>query len=165
MKIVEMTSVPKDSLVNKVFPEIHYLDSFRLKAPVNCSLETFTLTLVVSYPSWVSKLMSIRDTIVKLFGLKTSPKLQQLNTKIEPGERIGIFKVYSISEKEILLGEDDKHLNFRLTIYKEHSNQFIYVSTVVHFNNLLGKLYFFPVKPFHRLIVLAGLKETIKKLS
>lgn len=120
---------------------------------------------MISNPSWVRKLMLIRDSIVKFLGLKTSPKLQHLNTKIEVGKQIGIFKVYSTSTNEILLGEDDKHLNFRVSIYKEPSNQFVNVSTVVHFNNLLGRIYFFPVKPIHRLIVTAALRETVNRLA
>ena len=165
MKIIEKTSVPQDSLVNKVFPKIHYSDSFRLEVPNNCSVESFTTTLLVSNPSWVLKLMSIRDCIVKFFGLKTPHKLKQLTTKIEVGKQVGIFKVYYTSHNEIILGEDDKHLNFRLSIYKEPSNQLINVSTGVEFNNIMGRIYFFPVKPIHRLIVLAVLRETAKRLS
>jgi hypothetical protein len=33
-----------------------------------------------------------------------------------------------------------------------------YSSTIVHYNNLLGRVYFFFVKPFHKLIIHAMLK-------
>jgi len=165
MKIIQKASLPQNSIVHKVFPNIHYLDSFQLKVPDNCKVETFTSVFLVSNPSWVFKLMSIRNGIVKFFGLKTPPKRRQTNTKIEVGKHVGIFKVYDTNHNEILLGEDDKHLNFRVSIYKEPSNQWISVSTVVHFNNLLGRFYFFAIKPFHKLIVPAILRETVNKLS
>ena len=39
------------------------------------------------------------------------------------------------------------------------------ISTTVEYNNWFGKLYFFPVRPFHKLIVPAMLKGIIKKLE
>ena len=37
--------------------------------------------------------------------------------------------------------------------------------TTVHYNYWLGKLYFIPVKPFHKLIIISSLRKTVKKLD
>jgi hypothetical protein len=59
-------------------------------------------------PSWIDKLMRVRDLIVACFGLKTGGQLATLATDAKAG-RVGIFKVYSTSATEIVVGEDDKH--------------------------------------------------------
>jgi hypothetical protein len=85
-----------------------------------------------------------------------------------PGEantvRIGIFKVYGKSETEIVLGEDDKHLDFRLSVLRTPDlsptlGGQLTVSTVVHCHNLLGRAYIFVIAPFHRLVVKASLRR------
>ena len=77
-------------------------------------------------------------------------------------DRIGIFKVYSKSETEIVLGEDDKHLDFRLSVLRTPGlspslGGQLTVSTVVHCNNLLGRAYLLVIAPFHRQVVTASL--------
>ena len=61
------------------------------------------------------------------------------------------------------MGEDDKHLNFRTSIMIDKSKSTISLITLVHFNNVWGKLYFLPVKPFHRLIIRSLLKKYNKR--
>ncbi|HYF03821.1 MAG TPA: DUF2867 domain-containing protein, partial [Patescibacteria group bacterium] len=66
------------------------------------------------------------------------------------------------------LGEDDKHLNFRISfLLKENQAkhyQFI-LSTVVVINNFTGTVYFLPVKPFHSLIVPDMMRSIVKYLQ
>lgn len=72
----------------------------------------------------------------------------------QPGVRVGPFTVQSISEQELIVGDDDRHLNFRISALKsERAGQiFLTISTVVEIHNKLGRLYMFVVKPFHRFI-------------
>lgn len=125
-------------------------------------------------PGWVSGLFKIRNKIVAVFGLKTPGKIkdrqQQLdNFKCEPGERLGLFQVFDRTADEVILGEDDKHLDFRvsLLLYPANPNgqRQITVSTTVVYNNWVGRLYFLPVRPFHSLIVPVMLKGTIRNLA
>ena len=79
-------------------------------------------------------------------------------------DRIGIFKVYGKSETEIVLGEDDKHLDFRLSVLRTPDlsptlGGQLTVSTVVHCHNLLGRAYISVIAPFHRLVVKASLRR------
>ena len=122
-----------------------------------------------SSPDWASTLFEIRNRIVSIFGLKVSKakNRQELldNFKCEAGERLGLFKIYQTTEDEIILGEDDRHLDFRVSLLKEDGaatgEKKLTISTTVKFNNWFGKLYFLPVKPFHKLIVPRMLKRTI----
>ena len=92
------------------------------------------------------------------------------NLKGVPNEQIGLFKIFESSSNEIVMGEDDKHLNFRVSLLLDSSSSHqelknITITTTVQFNNTFGKLYFLPVKPFHHQIVPSILKGIIKELK
>ncbi len=125
-------------------------------------------------PSWIDKLFALRNKIVHYFGLKTSnnrmEKEEQLaHFNCEIGEQIGLFKVFDKTENEVIIGENDKHLDFRVSLFLENSatnshQKELTISTSVKFNNWFGKLYFVPVKPFHRFIVPAMVKGILKNI-
>ncbi len=78
--------------------------------------------------------------------------------------------MFNRTDKEVILGEDDKHLNFRVSLFLDHqindpNKKHLTVSTTVEFNNWFGRIYFLPVRPFHKLIVPTMLKGIIKHLE
>lgn len=122
-----------------------------------------------------STLFTIRNNIVRLFGLKTpgkvSNKLKMRDSfKCEPGDQFGLFKVFDKTENEVILGENDKHLDFRVSLFidrilDEAGQKSLTITTTVKFNNLFGRVYFLFVRPFHKLIVPAMLKRMIKRIE
>lgn len=157
--------------------EYDYADSFEgiyTDKGNNITSDKVGKAFFTSAPSWVGKLLTLRNKIVGLFGLKTSGQpnnREELlnNFKCEPNERLGLFKVFDRTENEVILGEDDKHLNFRVSLLKSAINETnqnkLTITTTVEFKNWFGKLYFLPVKPFHSLIVPTMLKGIIKELE
>ena len=167
--IVQSTQIPDDSLL--LHTPRNYEDAFSGFIP-DSQLSPLDLALLFgeSAPSWVEKLFGFRNWIVGFFGLKTGEgQFHDREAAIrafggEPGEQLGFFKVFDHSDKEIILGEDDKHLDFRVSLYAQPENsgtRFI-ISTTVTFHNLWGKLYFLPVRPFHKLIVPTMMKRMIR---
>ncbi|MFZ1704492.1 MAG: DUF2867 domain-containing protein [Saprospiraceae bacterium] len=170
--------LPDDSVLHIDNINYHYMDSYT--ATFEDKNDTITLEVVgksffKSGPSWIGRLFALRNKIVSLFGLKIPETSQdhqkQLdNFRLEPGNRLGLFNVFYVSEKEVVLGEDDKHLNFRVSLIlnnhqsKAHSKT-LTISTTVFYNNFLGRLYFIPVRPFHKLIVSTMMRSTIKNLE
>ena len=172
------TEFPKNSILNKDHEKYDYFDCYKgfLNDKENKINSTdLAKALFTSAPKWVGILFILRNSIVTVFGLKTgentNDRKQQLdNFKFEPNERLGLFKVFSKSDNEVILGEDDKHLNFRISLLieklnPEHKKKEITISTTVEFNNWYGKLYFLPVRPFHKIIVPRMLKAIIKELD
>lgn len=107
--------------------------------------------------------MAVRDAVVGGFGLKTAKQLTSPGAQ-SPTGRVGIFKIYSTSPTEIILGEDDKHLDFRLSVLCSQQpspggKRHLTLSTVVHCHNWLGRLYILVIAPFHRLIVQSCLRR------
>jgi len=114
-------------------------------------------------PRWVSSLMAVRDGVVSLVGLKTSKGL------IARGRegKVGIFPVRSNTATEVVLGEDDKHLDFRVWVHVEPQGKGCRVttSTVVRTHNRLGRVYLATIMPFHRLIARQMLSRALHRLN
>lgn len=161
-KVVKLDYVPDKSIILNGFGKIDYSDTYKTQITLNdYSIDRIT-TDIFKTPKWVDNLMKLRDIIVKVFGLKTGKKN---DTIIEPYYSIGTKAVYFTvtdrNENEIVMAENDKHLNFRTSVMieKRNTNSTLFLSTIVQFNNFFGRLYFFPVKPFHQLIVRSLLKK------
>ena len=93
-------------------------------------------------PGWARALLKLRNTLVAPLGLKTGES-QEADS--------AIFPITYEDNAELILGTDDKHLNFRICIHRENGR--IHMATWVHRNNLLGRAYLAVVMPFHVLIV------------
>ncbi len=77
------------------------------------------------------------------------------------GSRAPYFSVVARNEREIVTGEQDKHLDFRTSLLADLAGPHLYCITAVRFHNRWGRLYFFFVKPFHRAIIRAMLKRLL----
>lgn len=176
MKVIT-TSLPTNSILHIDEASYNYSDSYKASftdVPNNITITQLGKAFFTNEPKWVRVLFAFRNKVVKLIGLKTPGKIsdrQKLldNFTCEPGERLGLFKVITKTNNEVIFGEDDKHLNFRVSLFMEEQPQnstqkTLTISTTVVFHNWLGKLYFLPVKPFHKLLVPAMLKGIIKQL-
>ncbi|MGK6340778.1 DUF2867 domain-containing protein [Chryseobacterium sp. DT-3] len=153
-----------------------YTDSSKgeLGGKRNISTEEIGKTFFTSTPQWGKKMFAFRNSIVKMFGLKTgtdkSKSLSSDDFKLEVGDQIGIFKIFDKTDCEIIIGENDKHLDFRVSLFYDNTqygteNSFLTISTTVKSHNRLGMLYFISVRPFHQLIVPVMLKKMIAKLE
>ena len=100
-------------------------------------------------PEWIIAAMAFRNIMTRPFLLKTS-HLQDVRKHVkkfkgEIGEIFaGGFKVLAKNDYEILLGADDKHLDFCMSflIKKENNHSSLVFSLVVKIHNFYGKSYF-----------------------
>ena len=61
-----------------------------------------------------------------------------------------------------VLGMPDKHLDFHVSMWcgeYHEGKQELRITTVVKYNNWLGRAYFFIIRPFHGIIVKSILKH------
>lgn len=177
MSIIK-TTLPKNSLLHLDYKTYDFVDSYQSKLnDAGNAITTVDIgrAFFSGGPEWIGKLFALRNKIVGLFGLKTPGETenrdeQLANFKCEKGERLGLFQVFDRTENEVILGEDDKHLNFRISLYLSEirdgdSTRNLTISTTVVFHNWWGRLYFMPVRPFHKLIVPSMLKQSIRALE
>lgn len=108
-------------------------------------------------PGWVDSLMLTRDRIVSHCGLKTAgPRQAVPQAPFRVGQQLGVFRILHLAPGEAILGEDDRHLDFRVSLFCAAGQ--LRVSTLVRPHNAFGWLYLAIVLPFHHLIssVMAG---------
>ncbi|MEM7097525.1 MAG: DUF2867 domain-containing protein [Pseudomonadota bacterium] len=136
---VQLTSLPAWSAMLDYCSPGDFIDCYS----VECDLSVREAAeIIVQFPSWVQLLMLLREVVTTPFGLKNS---------LDEGEvSIGIFPIESESDREILAGFDDKHLNFRISIAAEDGK--VFLATWVRPHNMGGKLYLSVIMPFHILI-------------
>jgi hypothetical protein len=158
-------AVPTDSEIASFADTADFADCYAAANPwPELSAMAIFMKTVGNTPGWVNALMSLRNRVVALFGLKNLGSLGDVRpaTDYRLGERVGIFTLLFQSEEEIVLGDLDKHLEARVSVRKMKSESgaaLIAVSTAVHEHNLLGKIYMLFVGPVHKIIVPAVLRR------
>ena len=127
-------------------------------------IEVFRATIGRA-PVWLDAALRLRDRIVAPFGLATVGAFADRALPEEPavGDRVGIFPVLAVHPDELILGIDDAHLDFRLSIlrFAEAGEEKAAIVMVLKRHNLLGRLYMLPVGPIHRLIVRAMMRRAV----
>ena len=112
--------------------------------------------MLTRVPRWIEVLLALRNFLVAPFGLKTSAPDQ-------PGTRdiIGLFPVVDQTPDRLVAGFNDKHLDFRLVVDVASAGhtQRVTATTLVLTHNLLGRTYLAFIRPFHRLVVPAMLRQ------
>ena len=102
------------------------------------------------FPRSVALLFKLRNAIVKPFGLQGGGGFRNL--------------VSERNDEEIILSKNDKHLCFWVSIYcslPEDGWQEASVTTMVKFNNFLGRIYFIGIWVFHKLLVKGLFRKAI----
>ena len=145
-----------DPALRTLLPGADFADAFALAVPGKLNAGEASRRVMGRTPSWAATLIAVRDCLVAPFRLKTSA--QYVNSKVD---RVGIFPVVEADDSHVVLGFPDRHLDFRVVVATEprHDETMITVTTLVRTHNLLGRVYLACIKPFHRLIVPAMLRQ------
>lgn len=151
-KVMKRNTIPEKSVILNGFGEVDYCDVYLIRKKTNENAEDISKELM-KMPNWVLVLMKLRNSIVKIFGLKTDKENKEQDT---------FFTLIEKNNNEVVMGEIDKHLDFRASVIKDELKDTISFITIVHYNNWLGKIYFFVIKPFHKIILRTLLKRYLK---
>ena len=112
MNRVVKVPVPEASKLFASFKQVTFADAYEV-AIVNPALtaEEAALAIFGHSSAWVGALMKARGVFAKAVGLKHSD--------MRSGEQQrGIFKVQQRYVNEIIIGETDSHLNFRISVLR-----------------------------------------------
>src|SRR6218665_1202136 len=115
MKVLAIPLPPESRVVDR-YPRTDLADAFAVDLPEGTISDPEALArfVLAQQPGWVAALMKLRDLLVAGFGLKTAAQLQAATGA--GTRRIHIFRIYETHAREIVLGEDDRHLDFRLSL-------------------------------------------------
>lgn len=140
MQPVKSSKLPLQSALHDRIKPMDFVDCYCIDS--NFSPRD-AAEIVTHFPTWAQLLVRIRNVITAPLGL-----LQEAPTT---GDEVGFFPVESETTNELIMGFNDKHLNFRVSVMSQNGK--IFLATWVHTNNKVGKLYLKVILPFHILIV------------
>jgi Protein of unknown function (DUF2867) len=158
MNAVIESKVPPQSLIHSTLPSAYFYDAYSVASPnsEHSALQIW-LDALPKMPIWIDRAMQLRNFIVSKVGLRDAGKLSNVGDKkpindYKVGDQVGVFTLRSFSPDEVVMGDNDKHLDVQISLCKVAGNQVV-VSTVVHVHNWMGRIYMFFVTPMHRVIV------------
>lgn len=160
---VKRVDPPPNSALADWYRGADLLDSYSVVLP-QAAPEDLTMlarALLNRPPAWLCGLLELRDQIVGPLGVKTTTAIRQSGAT-DGRERIGFFPVLGRSENEIVLGEDDSHLDFRASVLlreNDSGSRQLIATTAVRCHNLLGRTYLRVIQPFHILVVRSQLSR------
>lgn len=157
MQVTEC-DVPLASVLGRdLIRAAYFHDSYRvpLLRP-GLSIVDIFFALFGHTPFWMKALLIIRNAVARRFGLEAPTAAEIMSPEMKAtyavGEKIGPWPIFSIGDREIVAGRNNKHLDFRLSVLRvtEGGAESVAVSTVCSVHNLFGKIYLFFIVPFHR---------------
>ncbi len=124
-------------------------------------LEMILEGFLLNSPKGVSKLMMLRNILVKPLGLRTSPLGCPVSSLLSDDTSNLFANQYPVIDQsindsdtlaQVILGADDKHLRFRSLVGVEiaSDNIIITLANRVHTNNIFGKFYMSVISYVHR---------------
>ena len=160
---------PPDSVLAPLYVGADLLDAFAIHLPAGASDDPEVLARVAfeRQAAWIRALTWVRDTVMATVGVKSSRAIGA--AAVARGLKvIGYLPVLSKSAGEMVMGGDDRHLDFRVAVLVRTDAQGgreLVVVTVVHCHNRLGRTYLAVIAPFHRTILRANLERTVRMLE
>lgn len=153
---MRVTPAPVTSTTRGLLPGAQMSDAyFLILDDVTVDARTAAVRIFARVPRWIRALMVLRNILVGPLGLKTG-----LADRPPASRRIGLFPLIAEAPGRVLLGLDDKHLDFRIVVDVAPvgtGHRQITTTTLVRTHNLLGRTYLAAVLPLHRLVVRAML--------
>lgn len=166
---VSSVPVPAGGLAANVLPRVDFADAYAMDVPPATGARALAEAVFASAPAWVAALMAIRHAVVAPFGLVATGRSLERAAALanRAGDRVGVFPVRAEAPDELVLGLDDRHLDFRVSvrILEDAGRRRGVVSSRVQIHNALGRAYFAVVKPFHRVIVPAMMRRAGRRIG
>ena len=136
---VTAADLPPDSALHRHIAAGDFLDCYAVAADVP---PRRAADIITAFPGWARFLLVIRRLLTAPFGLS--------NDGPQAADKVGIFPVESETERELIAGFNDRHLDFRVSVLSEGGR--VLLATWVHPHNIGGRLYLAAIMPFHILI-------------
>jgi retron-type reverse transcriptase len=145
---LEKTEIPLETKILKGYPFVDYADSFRIELLHNQNIDSEDAAILVMqqmYPIW----------------LKAPDKKHFTDYFAQRSEQTNGWKLVHKSSNEIVISLNRSHIDLRLSILlrKEKDRTYLYLITIAKFNNLMGYLYFIPVKFGHQIVMANTLRK------
>lgn len=152
--IVSSCDVPSGTLISAYAEGAQFVVCHRaVSHQAERTVLSHLLHILAATPGWIDTLMTTRNRVVRLLGLKD---LDREESTYRENDRLGIFTLIASQPDEVLVADKDKHLDVYVSLSRQpipaDGTRQIVVATVVHTHNRLRRLCMLPVAPVHRYI-------------
>ena len=139
MSAVSAVELPVQSLLKNRVASTDFLDCYSVHAnlPPREAAE-----IITNFPAWAQWLLTLRNVVTAPFGLSRDGP--------EAPDKVGIFPVELENEHELIAGFNDRHLDFRVSVFCQADR--VHLATWVHTHNIGGQIYLRAIMPFQILI-------------
>jgi Protein of unknown function (DUF2867) len=158
------TELPLASRLKSSLDRIDYLDCYIAESELaERSLIDIYAAIFGRMPMLFRHLLVLRAVLVKPIGIATV-SYEELNLLIDTdrsymvGEKIWRWTIFEQTEHELIVGANDRHLDFRVSVLLEEPNR-VALSTCVMTHNAFGRAYLATILPFHRFGVMKLLSD------
>jgi hypothetical protein len=109
--------IPSDSVLAPLYVGADLLDAFAIHLPAGASDDTEVLARVAfeRQAAWIRALTWVRDTVMATVGVKSSRAIGAA-AATRGLQVIGYLPLLSKSAGELVMGGDDRHLDFRVAV-------------------------------------------------
>ncbi len=166
---VRIVEPPRESRLVDLYSTATFIDAYAINLSGNASLDIDRMARgAVSNPStWFRLALKFRDRIMSMFGIKS---YQEVGIRLvdRNADVIGFMPVLSRSDDEIIMGERDRHLDFRVSLLVRQRpglSPEIVATTIVSCHNLLGRAYLKIILPGHRIVMRASLQKAAQAVE
>lgn len=136
---VTASKLPATSELHARIAPPDFLDCFSVSADAT---PRHAAEIITDFPVWARFLLQIRRLVTMPFGLS--------NDGPPADDKLGPFPVELETGSELIAGFNDRHLNFRVSVFSQNGQ--VSLATWVHPHNIGGRLYLKAILPFHILI-------------
>lgn len=139
-------------LLADALPRADWSDAFAVHIPTQASPrdpQEWADAVFHTPPVWIQVLFGVRELLVRAVGIERA------------GEHV--FDTVSRTADEVLLGIDQHHLGFRVSVLVERDR--VVVTTLVTFGNRRGAAYFALVRRVHPLVLRSMLARAARALA
>jgi hypothetical protein len=144
-------SVPRSALLIDALPHSDWSDAYAVQVPRDAprrDAQEWADAVFHAPPAWIKVLFGVREVLVRAVG-------------IEPGSK-HVFETVSRTADEVVLGVDQSHLGFRVSVLVERDE--VVISTLVELRNRRGAAYFALVRWVHPLVVRSMLARAAREM-
>ena len=157
---VSKVAFPAESRLSADLPAAYFHDAWEAAlGEAGLSPVEIAERVLAATPGWAEALLRLRNALVKPFGVRAATALGARRPRPaggwKPGDRFSIFRIETLDDAELVMGIDDIHLDVRISFLARRAGpaSSYVVSSWVKTHNWLGRVYMWPVAPFHALIV------------
>lgn len=122
-------------------------------------------------PGWLRFLYRVRSVLARIMRLDHADvvgneRFDADTFPMQPGQKVGPFEVVSAQEENHWMAmAEDRHLAGYICMAVEELGEDCkryHCTTIVRYRNWLGPVYFNMIRPFHHLIVLGMLRDSVR---